>query len=164
MEIDIKMQDAINEQINAEIRSSYLYLSMSAYFESQSLKGFAKWMRIQAKEELEHAMKFFDYVHERGGRVVLKPIEAVKTGWNNATEAFEDTYKHEMLVTSLIDKLTDLAHSENDHASEVFLQWFINEQVEEEDNASYILSQLKMIGDSTQGLLNLDRELGNRKD
>ena len=164
MEIDVRMQDAINEQINAEIRSSYLYLSMSAYFESQSLKGFAKWMRVQAKEELEHAMKFFDYVYERGGRVVLKPIEAVKTEWPNATEAFEDTYKHEMLVTSLIDKLTDLARSENDHASEVFLQWFINEQVEEEDNASYILSQLKMISDSTLGLLNLDRELGNRKD
>lgn len=164
MEIGAKMQEAINEQINAELRSSYLYLSMSAYFESKSLKGFAQWMRVQAKEELEHAMKFFDYVNERGGRVTLKPIEAVKTEWVSAVEVFEDTYKHEMLVTSLIDKLVDLARSENDHASEVFLQWFVDEQVEEEDNASYILSQLQMIGDAPHLLLTLDREIGKRKE
>ncbi|MHA1839819.1 MAG: ferritin [Candidatus Ranarchaeia archaeon] len=164
MEISQKMQDAINEQINAELRSAYLYLSMSAYFESKSLKGFARWMRIQASEEVEHATKFFDYVNERSGRVTLKPIEAVKTEWSSPIEAFEDTYKHELLVTSLIDKLVDLARSENDHASEVFLQWYVKEQVEEEDTASYILEQLKMIGDEKHLILAMDRELGKRKE
>ncbi|MFA6129199.1 MAG: ferritin [Bacteroidales bacterium] len=157
-----KMQTAIDEQINAEIWSAYLYLSMSAYFESQNLKGFANWMKIQWQEEVTHAIKFFDYVHSRGGQVTLKPITAVPVKWGNAIDVFKETLSHEQQVTSLINNLANLAVEEKDHATNTVLQWFIAEQVEEEANAEQILVQLKMIGDNGYGLLMLDRELAMR--
>ncbi|MFA5816541.1 MAG: ferritin [Bacteroidales bacterium] len=157
-----KMQPAIDEQINAEIWSAYLYLSMSAYFERQNLRGFANWMKIQWQEEVTHAIKFFDYVHSRGGQVSLKPIAAVQIDWKNAIDIFSETLKHEQHVTALINNLANIAIEEKDHATNSMLQWFIAEQVEEEANAEQILVQLKMIGDNGYGLLMLDRELATR--
>ena len=160
--ISKKMQDAIDEQINAEIWSAYLYLSMSAYFERQNLRGFANWMKIQWQEEITHAIKFFDYVHSRGGQVSLKPIAAVQLEWKNAIDVFNDTLEHEQHVTSLINNLANIAVEEKDHATNSMLQWYIAEQIEEEANAEQILVQLKMIGDNGYGLLMLDRELAAR--
>jgi ferritin len=160
--ISNKMQAAIDEQINAEIWSAYLYLSMSAYFESQNLKGFANWMKIQWQEEVTHAIKFFDYVHSRGGQVNLQPIAAVQNSWGNAIDVFKDALAHEQKVTGLINNLANLAVEEKDHASNSMLQWFIAEQIEEESNAEQIIVQLKMIGDNGYGLLMLDRELATR--
>ena len=156
------IQSAIDKQINAEIWSAYLYLSMSAYFESQNLRGFANWMKIQWQEETSHAIKFFDYVHSRGGQVSLKPIDTVQTTWKNAIDVFSDTLEHEQFVTSLINKIANLAVEEKDHATSSMLQWFISEQIEEEANAEQILVQLKMIGDNGYGMLMLDRELATR--
>jgi ferritin len=160
--ISKKMQTAIDEQINAEIWSAYLYLSMSAYFERQNLRGFANWMKIQWQEEVTHAIKFFDYVHSRGGQVSLKPIAGVQTDWKNAVEVFTETLAHEQHVTALINNLANIAVEEKDHATNSMLQWFISEQVEEEANAEQILVQLKMIGDNGYGMLMLDRELATR--
>jgi ferritin len=157
-----KIQDAFNHQINAELFSSYLYLSMSAYFESQGFKGMATWMRIQAQEEELHAMKFFDFINERGGRVVMTAIEAPKTEWSSPLEVFEDAYAHERKVTGLINGLVDLALAEKDHAAHVFLQWFVTEQVEEEASATEVIDGLKLAGDKGTALLMLDRELGQR--
>ncbi len=156
------MQTAIDEQINAELWSAYLYLSMSAYFERQNLRGFANWMKVQWQEELTHAVKFFDYVHSRGGEVYLKPIAAVDTDWKNPVAAFTATLEHEQVVTGLINNLANISIEEKDHASNSMLQWFIAEQVEEESNVEQILVQLKMIGDNGYGLLMLDRELAAR--
>lgn len=156
------MQSAVDEQINAEIWSAYLYLSMSAYFERQNLRGFANWMKIQWQEEVTHAIKFFDYVHSRGGQVSLKPIAAVQIDWKNAIEVFSETLKHEQHVTALINNLANIAVEEKDHATNSMLQWFIAEQVEEEANAEQILVQLRMIGDNGYGMLMLDRELATR--
>jgi ferritin len=160
--ISKKLQTAIDEQINAEFWSAYLYLSMSAYFERQNLKGFANWMKVQYQEEMTHAVKFFDYVHSRGGQVTLKPIAAVDTDWKNAIEVFSETLKHEQLVTALINNLANIAVEEKDHATNTMLQWFIAEQVEEEGNDEQILVQLKMIGDNGYGMLMLDKELATR--
>ena len=157
-----KVEEAMNKQINAEIWSAYLYLSMSAYFESQSLPGFANWMKVQWQEEISHAMKFFDYINERGGRVDLMPIVGVKTNWKDAVEIFEETLAHEQKVTSMINALVDLAIAEKDHASNSVLQWYVDEQVEEEANADALLKQLKMLNNNQQGLLMLDRELQSR--
>lgn len=157
-----KIQGAFNEQLNAELFSSYLYLSMSAYFESQNLKGTAQWMRLQAQEEHLHAMKFFDYVNERGGRVLLAEIEEPKTEWSSPLEAFEDTCRHESKVTGLINDLAELAMSEKDHASGAFLQWFIIEQVEEEATASEIRDKLKLVSDNPVAMFMIDQELGRR--
>jgi ferritin len=157
-----KMQKAIEEQINAELWSAYLYLSMSAYFERHNLQGFANWMKIQWQEEITHAIKFFDYVHERGGQIILKPIAGVQTDWKNHSEVFAETLKHEQHVTSLINNLVNIAIEEKDHATSNMLQWFVAEQVEEEANAEQILVQLKLIGDNGYGLLMLDRELATR--
>jgi len=157
-----KMQKAIEEQINAELWSAYLYLSMSAYFERQNLPGFANWMKIQWQEEITHAIKFFDFVHERGGKIVLKPIAKVPTTWKNAADAYAETLKHERIVTSLINNLVNIAVEEKDHATNNMLQWYVAEQVEEEANADKILGQLKLIGDNGYGLLMLDRELATR--
>ena len=158
-----KMQDALNGQINAELYSSYLYLSMAAYFESVNLRGFAGWMRVQAQEETAHGMKFFDFVVERGGRVTLKAIDAPPDKWNSPVAAFQAAYEHEQKVTAMIAKLVDLAESEKDHATRSFLQWFVDEQVEEEANADEVVQKLKMIKDAPQGLLMLDGVLGQRK-
>jgi ferritin len=157
-----KIEEAINKQINAELWSAYLYLSMSAYFESENLPGFANWMKVQYQEEVSHAMKFFDYINERGGRVNLMPIAEVKTDWKDAVSIFEETLAHEQKVTGMINSLVDLAILEKDHASNNMLQWYVDEQVEEEANADALLQQLKMLNNNQQGLLMLDRELQNR--
>lgn len=157
-----KIQDAFNKQINAEVFSSYLYLSMSTYFDSQNLKGMANWMLIQAQEELQHAMKFLDFINERGGRVLLTQVEGPKTEWNSPLDVFEDAYGHECKVTGMINDLVDLSLSEKDHAANVFLQWFVTEQVEEEASTSKVAHQLELVGGKGDGLLMLDRELGQR--
>ncbi len=157
-----KIEEAINKQINAELWSGYLYLSMAAYFEDENLPGFANWMKIQYEEEVSHAMKFFDYVNERGGRVILQPIDKVDTEWDNPVHAFEDTLDHERKVTGLINNLVDLSREENDHATFNMLQWFVEEQVEEEASAEDILNKLKMIDGKGHGLLMMDKELGAR--
>jgi ferritin len=156
------MQAALNKQVNAEFYSAYLYLSMSAYFESINLKGFANWMRIQFQEETAHAAKFYDFIGERGGRVLLEAIEMPKTAWDSAIEVFEDTLKHERHVTSLIHNLVSLAQEEKDPATGSFLQWFVDEQVEEEANADEMLQQLKLIEGQGAGLFMLDREARQR--
>jgi len=157
------VQDAMNQQVNAELYSAYLYLSMAAHFEAANLHGMAHWMQLQAKEEVGHALKFFKHIAERGGRVTLASIAAPPTKWDSPQALFEVVYAHECHVTSLINKLVELAGAEKDHASAVFLQWFVNEQVEEEANASEILHQLKMVGDSKQGLFMLDHHLAQRQ-
>jgi ferritin len=158
-----KMQDAMNNQINAEMYSSYLYLSMAAYFESVNFRGMANWMRVQSQEEMAHAMKFYEHVIERGGKVALTAIKAPPTQWPSPLAVFEESYKHECLVTGLINDLADLAAAEKDHASGVFLQWFINEQVEEEAAADETVQKLRMIAESKNGLFMMDHRLGERK-
>ena len=160
--IQQKIEDAINGQINAEFYSSYLYLSMSAHFDSIDLKGMAKWMIAQAQEEIAHGMKMYNFVLERGGAVKLDPIEGPPITWDSALEVFEHAFSHEQLVTSLINGLVDLAIEEKDHATKNFLDYFVDEQVEEEASASEIVQQLKFIGDNGYGILMLDRELGQR--
>ena len=157
-----KMEDALNEQMNAELYSSYLYLSMAAYFESTNLGGFANWMTVQAQEELMHAMKFYRYIIERGGRVSLRTIEGPETEWKSALDVFEHVSKHEQKVTALIDKLVDLEIEEGDHATSSFLRWFVDEQVEEESSADAVVQKLKLAGDSSGGLFMLDNEFGQR--
>lgn len=157
-----KMNEAINRQINEEAFSSYLYLSMSAWFERQNLKGFANWMKVQAQEEAVHAKIFFDHIVERGGEVKLLAIAAPKTEWASPLEAFKDTLEHEKHITSCIHSLMDLAIEEKDHAAAIALQWFVTEQVEEEANAEELLAKVEMVGESKNGLFMMDRELGAR--
>jgi len=157
-----KIQTAFNRQNNAELFSAYLYLSMSAYFESINLKGFAKWMRVQAQEEMVHAMKFFTHVVGRGGRVLLQAIEASATEWKSPLVVFEAAYAHEQKVTDLINSLVDLALEEKDHAGNAFLQWFVTEQIEEGASADDVVQKLKRVGDSPQGLFLLDQEMAQR--
>ncbi len=156
------MQDAMNEQIKNELYSAYIYLSMSAYFEDTSLPGFAHWMRVQAQEEQEHAMKFYHFINERGGRVVLQAIDQPPMEFESPLDVFERTLEHEQRVTGLIHQLYALGVQEQDYASQIFLQWFVTEQVEEEANATQIVETLKLIGDKRHALLMLDRELGSR--
>lgn len=158
-----KMQAAMNRQINAELHSAYLYLAMAAYFEHENLPGFAHWMRLQANEELAHALKFFDFIVERRGRVLLEPVGAVPTEWASPLAVFENALAHEQKVTGLIHGLVNLAVEERDHASDSFLLWFVDEQVEEEASADAVVQQLKLAGDSGVALLILDRELGARQ-
>ena len=160
--INEKMEQALNEQLNAEYYSSYLYLSMAAYFESIDLPGFANWMRVQVQEEMFHTLKFYDYIVERAGRVILRAIEAPPTEWKSPLDAFEATLTHEQKVTGLINDLVYLARDERDNASEIFLQWFVTEQVEEEDSVNTILAQLRLIKDNPQGLFMLNKDLGQR--
>ncbi|MFP3867183.1 MAG: ferritin [Desulfobacteraceae bacterium] len=157
-----KMQTTLNNQINAELYSSYLYLAMSAYFQSINLAGFAQWMKVQAYEELMHAMKFYDHVNERGGRVLLEPIESPPSHWDSPLATFEAVFEHEQKVTGLIHNLVDLAVEERDHATNIFLQWFVTEQVEEEASAHELVQKLKLAGNSPQALFMLDRQLGAR--
>ena len=160
--ISKKMEKALNGQLNAELYSAYLYLSMAAYFESVALVGFANWMRVQNAEEQLHAMKFYDYIIGRGGRVTLRQIEAPPSDWDSPLAVFEATLTHEQKVTGLINDLVALARAQKDNASEIFLQWFVNEQVEEEDNVSKVLGQLKLIKDSPQALYMMDKDMGQR--
>jgi len=157
------VEDALNKQINAEMYSSYLYLAMSAYMESISMKGFARWLRIQSKEELGHAMKFYDYVIEAGGTIRLTAIEAPKTPWKSAGAVFDQVLAHEKKVTGLIDGIMDIAVKEKDYATQNFLGWFVKEQVEEEANATEIVAQIGIVGDVPGHLFCLDRELGKRE-
>lgn len=157
-----RVQLELNKQINAELSSAYLYLSMSAYLSTISLDGFAKWMRMQFDEEQAHAMKLYDYVIERGGNVELQTIDAPQIEWKNIIDVFEHTLAHEKNVTSLINELTSIAQEEKDYATVNALQWFVTEQVEEEATASRMLDQLKLINGEGPGLFMLDREAGAR--
>ncbi|KQC14787.1 MAG: ferritin [Desulfuromonas sp. SDB] len=157
-----QMLDAINEQINAELYSAYMYLSMASYFEEKNFQGFAHWMEVQAHEEVEHAMKFYKYVNDRGERVILKPIEGPPTEWESPLAAFQAAYQHEQKVTSLINNLVKISRELDDYATEAMLDWFVTEQVEEEANASEIVEKLSMIRDNSNGMLMMDRTLGQR--
>ena len=156
------MQDAMNEQINKELFSSYLYLSMAAFFEERSLPGFTHWMRMQEAEERVHAMKLYDYILQRGGKVSLRTIDAPKTEWKSYLELAEEVAAHEAKVTASIHTLYELALKEKDYASQVMLQWFITEQVEEEKNASEIVANLKLADERGTGVMILDHELAKR--
>ncbi len=157
-----KMLKSLNQQMNAEFYSSYLYLAMSSYFESENFSGIAKWMKIQSQEEYGHAMKFYNYILQAGGKINLSQIETPKSDWNSAEEVFKDTLKHEQKITKSIYDLVELSIEEKDHATNIFLQWFVTEQVEEEANASKILERIKLIGTNKNGLFYLDHELGKR--
>lgn len=157
-----KVEAALNSQINEELYSSYLYLSMAAYFESQNFSGFSNWMRIQAQEEYGHAMKIYNYILDRDGNVSLQRIEAPKGTWKSHIVAFEDALKHEQKVSKSIYDLVELSFSEKDHATNTFLQWFVNEQVEEESTVLKITERLKLTGDNKGALFMFDRELGMR--
>lgn len=157
-----KMEKALNEQINKELYSSYLYLSMSAYAQSVGLPGVANWMKMQAQEEVTHANKFFDYVHERNGKVTLMPIDGVDTEFGSVIELFERVLEHEEYVSSLVNNLVDISIELSDHASRSFLMWFVDEQVEEEANVQEIIDNLKMVEGKGQGLFMIERELAAR--
>jgi ferritin len=162
MELSKKMQESLNAQIKEELFSSYIYLSMAAYCEANNLPGFAHWMRVQSNEELEHGMKFYDHICDRGGRVTLQAIEQPPVEFKSATDIMEQTLAHEQYITNKIHNLYGQAVEEKDYASQIMLQWFVEEQVEEEKNATEILAILKMIGDKGQGLIMLDRQLARR--
>lgn len=157
-----KLEEALNAQINAEFWSAYLYLSMSADMSAKGLPGVANWFAIQFKEEQDHAMKFFNYVISRGGKVCLKPIEAVDTKWECPLDAYTKTLEHEQKVTAMVNSLYALALEEKDYATQSMLKWFIDEQVEEEENAQAIIDTLKLIGNNGYGLYQLDKELAAR--
>jgi ferritin len=157
-----KIQDAFNDQINEELFSSYVYLAMSAHFEAMNLEGFAGWMRQQAQEEVDHAMRLFDHLNRRGGRVVLKALGEPPLDFGTPLEAFEKALAHEQHITGCINKLYKLALDEGDYPAQLELQWFIDEQVEEEENAGRVVEQLKLAGDNKGALFLLDRELGQR--
>jgi len=157
-----KVEKAINEQIHAEFFSFYLYLSVAAYFTANHLDGFAHWMRIQAQEELAHAMKLFDFLNERGGKVELLPLDGPTREWASPSVAVETVLNHERAISERINRLVDLATAENDHATAVMLHWYVSEQVEEEATAETLFHQVKMVESSPHGLLMIDRELAGR--
>jgi ferritin len=157
-----KLQEAFNDQIQAEMASAYLYLSMAAYCEENNLKGFSHWLRAQYNEEVSHAMKMFDFVLERGGKVALKAIEAPPADFGSPLAVFEKVLAHEQHVTARINSLYELALAEKDYPSQIFLQWFITEQVEEEASASEIIEKMKIAGDKGSALVWMDKELGKR--
>ena len=156
------MQDALNDQIKSEFYASYLYLSMSAYFDAANYPGFAQWMRMQSQEEYEHALKIFNYINDRDGKVVLKAIDQPSADFKSSTDAFTQALEHERKVTGMVNKLYEMAMKENDYPTQVMLHWFISEQVEEEKTALGIVDQLKIIGDAPAAMIMLDRQLGER--
>ena len=160
--MDKKLEKLINEQITKEYYSSYLYLSMAAYFESMGLAGFTAWMKMQAEEEMIHMNMFFNYVNERNGRVILEAIDKPPADFESIKDVFEQTLEHEKLVTASINNLYKVSQELNDNASTIFLQWFISEQVEEEKNANDVLDRLDLIKEDPMGILMLDKELGAR--
>ncbi|MFC2114680.1 ferritin [Bacteroidota bacterium] len=160
--INKKVEEALNKQINEELYSSYLYWSMSAYFESVNLAGFANWMKVQAEEEYLHARKFYDYLIKAGGRAKMDAIKGPKTEWKSVVEVFQETLDHEIFITNCINDLTSLCQEVKDHATSSFLRWFVDEQVEEVSTADQLLHEIKMIGDNQQGLFMLDREFKSR--
>ncbi len=157
-----KMVKALNDQINAELYSSYLYLSMASYFAEVNLAGFRRWMECQAAEEMYHAMKMYNFVNERGGRVTMKQIDAPPVEWESPLAVLEATLAHEQMVTGRINDLVDLAIAEKDHATNNFLQWYVAEQVEEEASVDEIIQKLKLMGDAQGGLFMIDQEMGQR--
>lgn len=157
-----KMEEALNKQINEEMFSSYLYLSMSAYFDSVNLAGFSQWMKYQAQEEMFHAMKLYNHIAERGGTVKLMAIKEPKHTWDSPLQVFEESLEHERFITDCIDKLMDVAIEIKDHAARNMLNWFVDEQVEEEDSFTEVLEKLKMIGDFKPLLLSQDNEMAAR--
>ena len=161
--LDKKIEKALNDQINAEFASAYLYLSMSAYLQNNSLTGFAHWMRMQYEEEQFHALKMYDYLLDRGGQIKLGAVEAPPYRWENIIDVFEEVYKHEQGVTRSINELMSLAIEVQDHATANFLQWFVDEQVEEESTVSDLLAQLNLVGGKGSGLFMLDREASARQ-
>lgn len=162
MKINQKVEDAINKQINAEVYSAYLYLGMSSRCTELNLKGMANWLYVQAQEEMTHAMKFYRFVLERGGHPVLPAIEGVRTDWKAPLEMFEMAYAHEQKVSAMINNIMDIALAERDHATASMLNWFVDEQVEEEANSLEISEKLKQIGASKEGLFMLDKDLSVR--
>jgi ferritin len=157
-----RMQDAMNDQIQHELGSAYLYLAMAADFHAKGLDGMAQWMKVQTQEEMVHAMRFFAHIDERNGRVELKALATPQKEWASPLAAFEAGYKHEQFITARIDELVKIAREENDNAALMMLQWFVNEQIEEEANVTKVIDLLKLVGDTGQGLLMADRELGTR--
>jgi ferritin len=162
MKITLKTEEVLNKQVNAELWSAYMYLSMSAWFKEKGLKGFANWMYVQYQEEITHAIKIYNFVLDRQGSIKLKPIEAVPTDWSDIQNVMEETYKHECKVTALIYNCLDVAEDEKDRATVSMLQWFVDEQKEEEANADEIINQLKLIGNDGQAIYHLDKELAAR--
>ena len=160
--INIHIKDLMNQQIKHELESYYLYLAMAAYFHALNLDGMAHWLRCQAHEEMTHGMKFFDYLNARGGQVELQDLKQLQTAWNAPTEAWEATYQHELFITGKIGKLLKAVREESEYTAEPLLSWFINEQVQEEADALKIAQQVKLVNNSKEGLLLLDRELGAR--
>ncbi len=160
--IDEKMQRALNEQIGREFYSSYLYVSISAHFQAEGLSGFSSWFRIQAQEELAHTMRVFDFIGDRAGRVELYPVAAPPAKWGSPTTVFEAVLEHEQEIAERINALVELSFELRDHASRSFLQWFVDEQVEEEGSVQDILAKLRLVGDDGQGLFMIDQELGKR--
>ena len=160
--ISDKMTEAVNKQINAELYSAYLYLSMSSYMSANGIKGAAQWFFAQAQEEMTHAWRLYGYVNSQGKHVELMAIDQPPTQFESLTHAMEETLTHEKKVTGLINDLANLAREEKDHASEIFLQWFVSEQVEEEESVNEVLDQLKLMGDYGGGLFMIDKELGAR--
>lgn len=161
--LSTKMQEKFNEQIRNEFHSAYIYLSMAAYFEDCNLPGFGSWMRVQAHEEATHAMKLFEHLLDRNSAVKLQPIPAPSSAFRSPIDVFEQALHHEQAVTASINELYATAMQEQDFASRVFLDWFVNEQVEEEKNAMLVVEQLRMVGEDRPGLLMLDREYGQRR-
>jgi ferritin len=157
-----KLNEAINDQIKNELESYYIYLSMAAYFHSRNLDGMGHYMRVQAHEEMLHAMKFFNHLIDRGGKILLKDLKQIKTSWESPLEAFKDAHKHEKFISGKINDLTTICREEKEYASEPLLAWFSNEQIEEEANASRIAEQLEMVANDKSALLMIDRELGAR--
>jgi ferritin len=153
---------ALNEQIKNELYSAYLYLAMSAHFEAASLPGFAKWTRMQANEETEHGMKFYDFINDRGGRVELLAIDKPPKDFGTPLEVFQEILAHEKKVTAMINNLYEIALKEKDYPAQVMLQWYIDEQVEEEKNAGLIVDQLQMVEDRRGVLINIDHHVGKR--
>ncbi|MBD3331096.1 ferritin [Candidatus Peregrinibacteria bacterium] len=158
-----KIEQAVNNQINAEIYSAYLYLAMAAYLEDLSLTGFSNWMKVQYQEEMAHAMKFYDFVYERGGKVKMQAIDEPQNDYKSVLEVFEKTLEHEKQVTASINSLYELAVKEKDYALESFLKWFIDEQVEEEASAQELIDKLKLAGQEGPGLFMLDKDLNARQ-
>jgi ferritin len=157
-----KMQEALNTQLNKELYSAYLYMSMSAYSTYSGLKGFANWFMVQYQEEMVHAMKIYAYINDQSGQVKLRAIEQPATEFESPMDMFEKTLKHEKFITRSINELVDLAIAEKDHATNIFLQWFVTEQIEEEGNDNEIIARLKLVGEDGNGLLMLDKELATR--
>ena len=157
-----KLEKALNDQLNYEVYSAYIYWSMSAHLETMALPGFANWMRIQAQEEMVHATKFYQFIIERNGKVILDTIAKPENEWPGVLAIFEDALKHEQSVTSRINDLVDLSITEKDHASNAFLQWFVSEQVEEESTAEDVIQQLKLTEEAKGALFLLDKEMATR--